>query len=637
MNNEILEDKQPIDRSEEVSKWIEKITKAERDYQPYYDLIKKIREYYRNDDSRFTRHNIFWSHIETLKPFLYFKQPRPYVELADKSTNPVSSLAARLLGKALQWDLKRFDFDSAIKYARNDFLISGCGILEEKYEPTFGEIETIDPNDPSITIKARIKTDEKVVTSYIDPLDFIADNDKVGIWENASWIARRMCMTKKEAIQSFGENVRDLIVADNEIDYKNKPISVYKIWDKQEKVIYWLSKEAPRDFLRIDEDPLGVEGFFPIPKPIFATLTSNSLIPVPDYTEIKSILDEFDGVTDRMKLVMKALKVSGAYDKSFPELYNILNKDVSLIAVSDFQKLKDAGGIRGILDFMPIDQYLEALKILSQRKEELKNQLFEITGISDIMRGNSDPNETATAVTKKTNFGSLRNQDRQNDMQRFITDLLRIKAEIICEHFSEQTWKSIAANMEIDATTFTQAITLLKHDKLRDLTLGIETDTAFNQLAENERNIETVKLIGEFMDKAVPVIQAQPALLPLYKQMVAAVVSGLPSARQFDGVIDSTFQNLQNQIAAPKPQQPDPNMLKLQQDAQKNAQDFEIKKEQNALKAREINIKEQAEQNKVALTQEEINAQVALKHEQNLLADKKADANITTGYVPPFN
>ena len=633
MNNEIEEEK-TINRTDEVKKWLDRISEAEKNYNSYYDLIKNTRDYYKNTNSE--RHNIFWSHIETLKPFLYFKQPRPYVELADKSTNPVSSLAARLLSKALQWDLKRFDFDSVIKYARNDFLISGCGILEEKYEPSFAEVETEDPNLPGIKIKAKIKTDEKVITSYIDPLDFLADSEKVGIWEDASWIARRIYMTKDEAIRSFGEQIKDLIIKPNDLDYRDKTITIYKVWDKKNKVIYWLSKESPNDFLKVIEDPLGIEGFYPIPKPIYATLTNDSLVPVPDFVEIKSILNEFDGITQRMKLVVQALKVSGAYDKAFPELYNILNKDVSLIAVNDFQKLKDSGGIRGILDFAPIEQYLEALKVMSQRKEELKNQLYEITGISDIMRGNSDPNETATAVTKKTNFGSLRNQDRQNDMQRFITDLLRIKAEIICEHFSEQTWKSIAANMDIEQGTFIQAINLLKHDKLRDLTLGIETDTAFNQLAEADRNIETVKLIGEFMDKAVPIIQAQPALLPLYKQMVAAVVSGLPSARQFDGVIDSTFQNLQNQIMAPKPQQPDPNMLKLQQDAQKNAQDFEIKKEQNALKAREINIKEQAEQNKVMLTQEEINAQVALKHEQNLMDDKKADANITTGYVPPF-
>lgn len=151
------------------------------------------------------------------------------------------------------------------------------------------------------------------------------------------------------------------------------------------------------------------------------------------------MLDELDGVTNRMKLTMKALKVSGAYDSAFPELGNILNKDVTLVSIPDFDKLRSAGGLRGIMDFAPIEQYLNVLKQLSERRQQLKAELFELTGVSDIMRGNSNPNETATAVKQKTNFGSLRNQDRQNDMQRFLTDLFKIKAEIICERFSEET------------------------------------------------------------------------------------------------------------------------------------------------------------------------------------------------------
>ena len=59
-----------------------------------------------------------------------------------------------MLEKALKWDLEQFDFDSVIKYARNDFLISGAGIIWEQYKP---KIETTaDPLDPEaeITVKA---------------------------------------------------------------------------------------------------------------------------------------------------------------------------------------------------------------------------------------------------------------------------------------------------------------------------------------------------------------------------------------------------------------------------------------------------------------------------------------------------
>ena len=70
----------------EVSEWLEKITKSEKAYSDYHKLFEDIRKYYRND-LRKDKQNIFWSSVETLKPFLYFKQPKPYVDRKEKSDN----------------------------------------------------------------------------------------------------------------------------------------------------------------------------------------------------------------------------------------------------------------------------------------------------------------------------------------------------------------------------------------------------------------------------------------------------------------------------------------------------------------------------------------------------------------------
>jgi hypothetical protein len=123
----------------------------------------------------------------------------------------------------------------------------------------------------------------------------------------------------------------------------------------------------------------------------------------------------------------------------------------------------------------------------------LISAIYEITGVSDIMRGNSDPNETATAVTKKTNFGTLRNQDRQNDFQRFLTEVLKIKAEVICEQFTPDLLAEFSDN--VDPMVLEQAIYLLKTDKIRNLALVIETDTSFQQSEELEKTTEAVKTI----------------------------------------------------------------------------------------------------------------------------------------------
>lgn len=621
-----------MNKEQEFEKWAERITKAEKNYESYHELVKEIRGYYKNERKK-NKTNIFWSSIETLKPFLYFKAPKIYVDRKSKQSNPIEAAAAHILEKALEWDLEQFDFDSVVKYARNDFLLSGCGVLYEKYTPKLKKIAVDAEN------VAEVIDGEKVETVYIDPVDFIADSEKVGIWENCSWVARVINMTKDEVIAQFGEKFAKYI--DEGKDKEDKNTKVYEIWDKVGKQVLYFCRDFKGEILKKTDLP-DLESVLPLPKPIFCTLTNDSLIPVPDYSEIKAMLDELDGINNRMRLTMQALKVSGCYDNAFPELANILDKDVALLSLSDFDKLKEAGGIAGIIDFMPIQQYIDTLTTLAQQRQDVTAQIYEVTGVSDIMRGNSDPSETATAVTKKTNFGTLRNQDRQNDMQRFITDLLKIKAEMICELFQDETLAQFVGNYEPRLAM--QAIALLRQDKIRNLIVGVETDTSFNQDNEQENILNAVKIVNDLITMSFQFVSAQPALLPLYKQMVESVIVTLPNTRQFEPVIDDVFNKIAQDLA-----QPDDNngqdaelqikaqseMAKTQLQAQKNANDLAIKQEQNQIKREELAQKAQIDNRKLDLTQEEMILQDKLKSAE-LAIKGNTNENVTTGYVKGF-
>lgn len=601
-----------------VEEWVKKISAAEKEYDKYYNLVRETREFYKdNAGSSKTegRYNIFWSSVETLKPFLYFKQPKPYIERANPSAGEAQKLACRILSRALSWNLQQFDFDSVIKYARNDFLISGCGILWEHYEPEFAVFPDVCNPEASV----ELKTGEKVVSQYVNPEHFIADCDKVGIWEDASWVARKIYMSKQEAIDAFGAARCVELVHDGEKDYRHKEICVYEIWDKVTQKVYWLAKEKNNDFLKICDNPLKTEGFFPCPKPIFATMTNDSIIPIPDYCLIKELLNELNGINTRMKLTMQALKVSGAYDNSFPELANILSKDVTLVAAKDFERLKDAGGLRGIIDFVPIEQYVSALEQLASRRQDIITQIYDVTGVSDIMRGSANTAETATAVTQKTNFGTLRNQDRQNDMQRFICDIFRLKAEIICELFSPDTLLSFLTVEEAaDRELSLAAVRVLKDDKMRGMVLHVESDNVFNLSAENAELQDGIKVINEMINTALTVVSQQPLLLPLYRQMIGAVCGSLPKGRVFESVLEKVFNDISAELNQPEPPQKDPS-----QEIQE--QKLEIEREKNRLKSRELDIKANAEKAKLELTDKEMNLQNKLKSEE--ISDRRKAAN----------
>ena len=573
---------------------LEKLSVSEKEYAHYYELVRETREYYKDSRSNVAegRYNIFWSSIETLKPFLYFKQPQPYIERINKLPNSAENMACRILEKALQWDLSQFDFDSIIKYARNDFLISGSGIVWEQYQPEFKDIKLPETEGKSISIKKS----EKVVSTYINPEHFLADCDHVGIWEDIKWVARKIYMSRSDIVQNFGKEFQD-------IHHPDEIVCVYEFWYKPLRKVYWVSKDYSDKFLKEIDDPLHISGFFPCPKPIFATQTNDSIIPTPDYCLIKEMLNELNGITQRMRLVMQALKVSGAYDKSFPELHSILNKDVTLVAVSDFQKLKDCGGIRGIIDFAPIEQYILALEQLSVRREDIIKRIFDVTGVSDIMRGNTNTTETATAVLQKTNFGTLRNQDRQNDMQRFIADLYRIKAEIICEQFSE---KALAGFLNADEREnkilVAEAVLLLKTEKLRGMILRVESEAVFNQEAEHKKTIDGVNTINTMIKEAFALVSSQPLLLPLYRSMIEAVIASMPRTRQFENVLEQTFNSISKDLAK--------NDNRSAQNLQSSL--IKVQADKNDLKKRELDIKEFAEREKAHVNREEIK----LKQEQ---------------------
>ena len=568
------------------NEWVAKINSSEKTYETYYGLINEIRKYYRNERQK-NKQNIFWSTIETLKPFLYFKQPQPFIIRANKKSDVVENMACQIVENALKWNMKQFDFDSVIKYARNDFLLSGMGILWEQYHSSFKYIGEV-----------MLKDKEQVTTQYVNPISFLTDTDKVEVWEDVEWIARKCFMSVDDIYYNFGEVQANYFLQHNFVE---KSISVYEIWDKKSKQIYFLSPEYTEGFLEVYDDTLHLSGFFPCPKPIMSTLANDGVIPVPDYVEIKSLLDELDGINSRMRLTMQALKVSGCYDNSFPELANILDKDVTLISLNDFDKLKDAGGLRGIIDFAPIEQYISALQVLAERRQVLINSIYEVTGVSDIMRGTSNSHDTATAVVQKTNFGTLRNQDRQNDMQRFLKDLLRIKAEIICEQFSPDTLASfVAAENEKNPELVKKAIVMLKTKKLRDMAIDLETDGSFDVENQEEKILKVLSHINEMVSQSFNFVSQQPALLPLYRQMIEAAVATLSNARQFEGVLEDVFDKISTELNTPDtPLKPSEDKV-LDYQTEKMERDFAIKKEQNQIKREELDLKKLTELKKLS-------------------------------------
>jgi hypothetical protein len=97
---------------------------------------------------------------------------------------------------------------------------------------------------------------------------------------------------------------------DSEIPEDLKRAEVWEIWHKAKKERIWVVKGYPY-LLRVDEDPYGLEGFFPMAEPIQGVWSNCSFVPRSPIVEYEDQIDDLDEITDRISRLTKALKRRG--------------------------------------------------------------------------------------------------------------------------------------------------------------------------------------------------------------------------------------------------------------------------------------------------------------------------------------
>ena len=219
---------------------------------------------------------------------------------------------------------------------------------------------------------------------------------------------------------------------------------VWEIWDASEKMVYWINRDHKGEALDKKSDPLGLMNFFPCPKPAYGSIGNDSLIPNPDYQQYKPLADELDSITARISVLTKALRVRGFYSASAQGLSELLidTKDNVMIPVEGLAGLGGAGGIDNMVSFLPLDVIAGALVGLYNSRDQVKALIHEISGISDVQRGSVDPRKKLGQTRLESQFGSQRMAARRTAVSMCIRDTLRIKAELIAEHYSPETLRT---------------------------------------------------------------------------------------------------------------------------------------------------------------------------------------------------
>jgi hypothetical protein len=589
--------------------WPENLELAKKDSKNFLDKGKKIVKRFRDErnnsqtSSAERRYNILWSNVRTLFPAVYSRKPKAQVERRYKDADPVGRTASQILERALQYEIDHYpDYDAALRGCVLDRLLPGRGVAWVRFEAgdqitddvTSDETEDSDgaagapaemvtPAEPMASLlgampQPPVKTDP--ADYECTPCDYVFWEDfrhsPARTWEEVTWVARRVYMSKEEGIKRFGDKFKDVplkhepVGLDKDVTVTDsmKKAIVWEIWDKPSKNVIWRAEDFT-DNLDEKDDTLKLEGFFPCPKPLYATTTTDTLQPIADYLEYQDQAMELDELTQRIFMLTRAVKAVGVYDASQPSIQRLMSEgtDNTLIPVDSWAAFASAGGLKGTVELLPMDMIITTLNELYKARDVCKQVIYEITGMSDILRGASDPNETYGAQKIKSQFGSMRLRETQQDVSRFASDLLNMKAQIMSDLYRPETLKEMSGIMLTEDSQYADAaIDLLKNESMRCYRIEVAADSMveLDQEAEKQSRVEFLTAAGGFLEKAVQAVQVVPEIAPLMGEMLMFGVRAYKASRP----IEAAFEQAVQKLSAPQQPKPNPEQMKLQADQQ---------------------------------------------------------------------
>ena len=544
-----------------------------------YELEERASDTYRrsvNSDGAF---NILWSNVQTLLPTIYGREPIPVVQRRHRDADPVGRIASDTLQRAISTEMEADErmgcgMDDVLLRATLDLLLSARGVAWVRYEPSIGGTN----EDP-------------VVLGEGCPVDFVARDEFLHApkrtWAEvvkSGWVARKVDMTREEGEARFGREFKDVPLKHmgmgGEDDERELEVigraGVWEIWDATRREVLWINRDHDK-VLDQKPDHMGLEGFFPCPKPAFGTIGNRTLVPTPDYRQYAVLAQEMDRQTRRINKLTGALRVAGVYDASVEGLGSLLLESDGrdqLVPITNMAALsgKGSGGgkLDGVVQWLPIEAVAKALLGLYDARDRTKQTMYEVSGIADVLRGVVDPREKLGQSQIKSQHAGKRIDSRRKVIEVLARDLIRRKAEIIAEHYSPERIREISGfdqmpevqrlgrmgGPEMVENVFLQAVGLLKDEKLRGFRIEIETNSTVmaDDQAEKEARTEFLGTMGQFLERMLPVAQAMPEFAPLAAESVLFGIRAFPSGRGLESAFEDALERLQQPENQPQPE-----------------------------------------------------------------------------------
>lgn len=436
----------PNDDDRAIAKsWLTRIDEAEKTFREYQDQCDKIDKLYADlkqlsGNLRDREFQLFWANVEVLKPSVYARPPVPVVTPRFQDKRPLYQTSSELLERSVSVEFDLRDVNGVMEAVRDDLVLSARGAPWVRYVSD--------------------KDGDRCEMEHLDRRDFL--HEPARKWAAVGWVARRAWMNRKAMRERFAKTSGDAWqMATYQVEQKAKQkgaataeekAGVWEIWSKDDNEVIWVCDGCD---VPLDRAPphLDLAGFFPCPRPAYATLQPRTLMPVPDVMLYRDQLEEINALTRRIASLTESLRVRGFYPAGSGEIGDAVEKALAelddrrvMVPVNNWSAF--GGGSGEAIVWLPIEQVAQVITGCVELRRQMIEDVYQIIGLSDIMRGATDASETLGAQQLKSQYGSVRLRQKQNELARVARDLVRIVAEIQAEDYPIDTLVEMA-QMEI--------------------------------------------------------------------------------------------------------------------------------------------------------------------------------------------
>lgn len=378
-------------------------------------------------------YDTFWSSMEVLKPAIYAKPPKVIAKPRYSDATPADKVAAEIIERVVNSEFERSNIDMHLKEARDDLALLNRGVLRVTYESKDG--------------------DKRVCVDHVDRHDY--RHDPVRYWREMGWQAFCAWMTQPEMKERFSKHSgkayekADFVSRTANDDEGNRDevmkAAVWEVESKTDNRVYWVTEGV--DVMLDESAPfIDTSDFFSSPKPAYGTVRRRTLVPIPDYRRYEPHLNQINLCTDKIYTLLERVRVVGLIPAG-GDVGTALETAIAENTTAMFIPVAGAmiqGGAAQLVQWLPIDMIATAIQGLIEARNQLFADFDRLSGISDIMRGETEANETLGAQRLKSQYGSVRVKDKVDEIVRLSRDTARIAVEIVCDNFSKDDLLEIA-------------------------------------------------------------------------------------------------------------------------------------------------------------------------------------------------